>query len=283
MARLEADLSFFTFASDYDPTHYNNWTEKELAALGNCKATAGVVKMRLEDNGLIVKEMYAIEHKSEKKANSQSEVQHNSTDETRVHYHIIVKFEPTHGATLKEIAKYISVPPEVIEKPKPGRYSYDNVLSYLTHIKYMDKLQYDPKKVVTLAGTDYMDYFNERKERWIKARAMVRKNRPLNSILREAIAKMEKGEISFDELSGVKEYRKLLFEPKYAKQLERKAHCVKEVAEQDYNALCKKINNKEISSLDEVTASEEWKLAYKYRNISIESELRTHANSRRHP
>lgn len=278
MARLEADLSFFTFASDYDPTHYN-WTEKELAALGNCKTTAEVVKKLLEGNGLKVKEMYAIEHKGEKKADSQPMKCHNVTDETRVHYHIIVRFEPTHGATLKKIAKYIGVPPEVIEKPKPGRYSYDNMLSYLIHIKYTGKLQYDPKKVITLAGTDYMDYFNERNERWLKARAIVTKKggKPLNRIFREVISKMEKGEIRYDELHGVKEYRKLLFEPKYAKQLERKGKCIQYVAIKDYGDLYVKIKKKEISSMDEIIANEEWKLAYKYRKDTIESDLRMYA------
>ena len=62
MARLNANLSFFMLTSDYDPAHYN-WTEKELSTLGDCKATAEVIKKRLEDNGVKVKEMYAIEHK----------------------------------------------------------------------------------------------------------------------------------------------------------------------------------------------------------------------------
>ena len=39
MARLNADLSFFMLVSDYNPEHYN-WPEKELSALGDCKATA---------------------------------------------------------------------------------------------------------------------------------------------------------------------------------------------------------------------------------------------------
>ena len=124
MARLEADLSFFMLVSDYDPAHYN-WTENEFATLGDCKATAEVIKKRLEDNGAKVKEMYVIEHKDEKKADSKSEQFHGTIDETKPHYHILARLEPSHGATLKEIAEYIGVPPEIIEKPKPGRYSYD--------------------------------------------------------------------------------------------------------------------------------------------------------------
>ena len=84
MARLNADLSFFMLVSDYNPEHYN-WPEKELSALGDCKATAEVIKKRLEDNGVKVKEMYAIEHKGEKKADSKSKEYHNSTDTTKPH------------------------------------------------------------------------------------------------------------------------------------------------------------------------------------------------------
>lgn len=265
MARLEADLSFFMSASDYDPTHYNNWTKKELATLGDCKATAEVVKKRLEDNGLIVKEMYAIEHTGEKKADSQPEEQHNGTAETKVHYHIIVKFEPTHGATLKKIAKYIGVPPEVIEKPKPGRYSYDNMLSYLTHIKYADKLQYDPNEVVTLAGTDYMNYFNEHKDRWIKARAIVTKKggKTIDCIFREAISKLEAGELSCSELAGIPKYRKLFLNAKYARKLAAIEKRVKNLALLDRNRLINKLGNNEISK-EEAAVSEEYKLAFKY-------------------
>ena len=172
MARLNADLSFFMLVSDYNPEHYN-WPEKELSALGDCKATAEVIKKRLEDNGVKVKEMYAIEHKGEKKADSKSKEYHNSTDATKPHYHIVARLEPSHGATLEEIAEYIGVPPEVIEKPRPGRYSYPNSLSYLTHIKYENKIQYAPEDVVTLAGTDYMDYYDENKESWLKGRDFV--------------------------------------------------------------------------------------------------------------
>jgi hypothetical protein len=187
MARKEADLSIFTMASDYDPAHYN-WTKNELAALGDCRATAEIIKKHLEDNGAKVKEMYVIEHKYDKKADSKAEDHHKGTDETKPHYHILVKFEPSYGATLEEIAEYIGVPPEVIEKSKQGRYSYDDMLAYLTHIKDESKILYAPEDVVTLAGSNYMDYYNQRKERWIKAREIVAKKggKTLDRLFREA-------------------------------------------------------------------------------------------------
>lgn len=263
MSRLYADLTTFTFASDYDSAHYK-WDGNELAALGDCKVTAEVIKARLESNGLKIKEMYIIEH--------------NGADETPTHFHILVKFEPTHGATLQEIAEYIGVLPNIIEKPKPGGHSYDNMLAYLIHIKYTGKVQYAPEDVITLAGTDYMDYYNERSERWEKARERDEKYRPLASIMKEAIARMEKGEIAYSELRGVEKYRKLLMEPKYARQLKRKDECIHELSVYDWIALRDKIEKKEITSLDEIVASKEWKLAYKYHKANIESALKIPQN-----
>ena len=264
MARDKATLAFFVLASDYNPAHYN-WPKKELSSLGDCKATAEVMKKCLEANGAKVKEMYVIEHKGEKKTDSKSEEHHPGTDETKIHYHLLVRFEPSHGATLEEIAEYIGVPLEVIEKPRQGRYSYPNSLSYLTHIKDEEKIQYLPDDVVTLAGTDYMDYFNENKERWIKARAIVAKKgrKPIDRCFREAINRLESGELSCEELAGMTEYRKLFLSAKYQRKLEAAVKRVEKLAQLDWWRLCTKVQNNEISK-EEAKTREEYRLAFKY-------------------
>lgn len=270
MARTvnEVKLTLFMVASDYDPTHYK-WTETELSALGNCRATAEVIKKRLEDNGTKVMKMYAIEHKGEKTADSKSEEHHKGIDETKLHYHIVVKFE-SKQATLKDIAKYIGVRPEIIEKADPGRHSYDKMLSYLTHIKYVDMIQYTPEDVVTLAGSDYTLYYNKHKESWIKARHFIAKNggKPLNRLFREAVSKMESGELFYDELAGISKYRKLLFDSRYQPKLEAAGKRVAKVAELDLSRLCDRLANNEISKEDAKTC-EEYNLVFKYYNDSL--------------
>lgn len=267
MARPEADLTVFMLVSDYDPAHYYNWTEKELSTLGNgCKAIAEVIKKRLENNGTKVKEMYVIEHsKIEKNANSKSEEHHNDTDETKRHYHLLVKFEDKQGATLKEIAEYIGVPPEVIEKPKPGGHSYHNMLAYLTHIKYEKKVQYGPEDVVTLAGTDYMVHYSKHKESWIRTRATIAKEggKPLSRRFREAVSKLESGELSCKELAGIPEYRKLFFSAKYQRKLEAAGKRVEKLSYLDKERLRGKYSSGEIS-MEEARESEEYKLVFKY-------------------
>lgn len=277
MARAEADLTKFILASDYDPAHYK-WTEKELAALGDCKATAEVIKNRLEDNGAKVKEMYAIEHRGEAKA---AKGFHNNVDEAQKHYHILVYFEPSHGATLKEIAKFIGVPPEVIEKPERGRYGYPNCLSYLTHIKYEDKIQYPPEDVVTLAGTDYMDYYNANKERWIKARHIVKQNggKTLKNLYQEAIKKLKNGELTYDEIARTQKYREVFLTPKWRRELKGISEGVIEIVTECEIELGEKIRNKEITSVDMIISNKNYALAYKYRKDSIDSLLRRYANN----
>ena len=266
MARLNADLSFFMLVSDYDPAHYN-WTEKELSALGDCKATAEVIKKRLEDNGAKVKEMYAIEHKSEKKADSRSEKFHGATDEAKLHYHILARFEPSHGATLEKIAEYIGVPVKVIVDPKRGRYGYPNNLAYLTHIKYENKIQYAPEAVVTLAGTDYMDYYNANKEGWIKrGRAAVAEKggKTLDRRFREAEMKLDSGELTYEELADTEEYCELLTNPKYGRKLLTKSNLVKKVCQIHLTNMKKVIADKKIATWEEITASKHFKLLQTY-------------------
>ena len=83
---------------------------------------------------------------------------------------------------------------------------------------------------------------------------------------------MESGELFYNELAGT-EYRRLLFEPKYMRQLKQRDQCVREVAEQDYWRLHDKIVNGEITVPDEITAIDEWKLAYMCHQENIEIAL----------
>ena len=86
----------------------------------------------------------------------------------------------------------------------------------------------------------------------------------LDRLFREAIAKLDREEIAYNELRGIKEYRKLLKNPVYAKKLKDKGRCMADLAKQDCSALCDKIQNREITSLDEIMANEEWKLVCMY-------------------
>ena len=163
-----ANLTTFMLSQDYLPEHWD-WDVTEKAALGSCDATAKVILDRLTAAGLSVREAYAITHDKD---------EHEIWDEYQNQY--IVNFTSNHihfscklakGETLENIAKFIGVTPNYIGRPKAGRYAYDNMLSYLIHIKYPKKYQYNPQEVITLAGKDYIEYFRESHRRWMHGRA----------------------------------------------------------------------------------------------------------------
>ena len=109
------------------------------------------------------------------------------------HVHIIGRFSKGNEQEISKIADIIGVESQYIEKPKPGRYGYDNMLSYLIHIKDTDKFQYQPSDVHTVLGVPYQKVYNEQRELWLKGRAKVTKKRAEmgSDELEEAILKGE--------------------------------------------------------------------------------------------
>lgn len=155
---------------DFDPEHWD-WDPNELTALSSCDAAAKIIAARFAAAGVSLEEAYAIEHdKDEKDIWDEYQNIYNKEVSGR-HMHIVVKLGKDNALPLERIASIIGVNPAFIERPRPGRYSYDNMLSYLIHIKYPSKFQYDPQTVITLAGKPYMDYYGDRYKAWMQGRA----------------------------------------------------------------------------------------------------------------
>lgn len=171
MARKDATLRTLTLAQDFAPEHWPGWTGAEKAMLGNCEEMGKIIKKRLEDGGCEIVEMYGMIHdKDEHRLWDEYEMLYK-LQFSLAHIHIVVKLAPEKGKTFDELAELIGIKSNYIEKPKAGRYAYDNMLAYLTHIKYHKKYQYAPQDVITFAGKDYMEYYRERYEAWMKGRA----------------------------------------------------------------------------------------------------------------
>lgn len=79
--------------------------------------------------------------------------------------------------TMANIARRLGVKPECIERPKPGRYGMDNILSYPCHIKYSSKYQYSPEEfasvIVDPSGATYDLIYASRYEAWMNGRGKV--------------------------------------------------------------------------------------------------------------
>lgn len=164
-----ANLTTFMLVQDFLPGHWN-WGPSELGTLGDVGAMGSAILKRLQAAGLEVKEAYAIAHdKDEHELWNEYKNDYEIKPDSE-HIHFVCKL--ANGAPLETIAKIIGVTPNFIARPKTGRYSYDNMLSYLIHVKYPTKYQYKPNNVTAIAGKEYIEYFREYYRRWIHGRAV---------------------------------------------------------------------------------------------------------------
>lgn len=197
MAREEAILNNIMVTQDFLPEHWN-WNNAEKSVLGDALKMGNIIRSRLENGGCEIAEMYAVLHdKDEAKLWNENERVY-TTKFTSNHAHFVIRFKK--GSTLLELAKMIGLEANYIEKPKRGRYAYDNMLSYLTHIKYDKKYQYDVQEVITITGKDYIEYYRERHEAWVRGRAerSVKDAEALLNYMKDGIAK---GDITLNDIA----------------------------------------------------------------------------------
>lgn len=181
MAKKEAYLNSFSLAQELAPELWN-WSEKgkELIKNKDLKKLTDYIIFRLENvEKWTVEEAYSIIHNEDKRTVwSEAEMAYVA-EEKLTHVHICIKFKKgqNNGATLNKIAEIVGLEPNYIEKPKSGRYSWDNQLAYLTHAKDGDKHQYTPDEVYTFKGTSYKKIYMENIDRWLRGRASKEKNK----------------------------------------------------------------------------------------------------------
>ena len=207
MARKLADLETMMLVQDFQPQHWN-WTDDEKKQLGNLDEMGKIIKSRLENAGCEILEMHGIRHdKDENKIWNEYKMDYDINFQSN-HAHFIAKFKKGKGKTLPELAKIVGVEESYIEKPKSGRYAFDNMLSYLIHIKYDKKYQYDVHTVYTFAGKKYIEHYRERYESWMRGRAKksVASTKELVDFLINGIAD---GAITFDNIVSNEEWMKV--------------------------------------------------------------------------
>lgn len=174
MARKENDLTacMITQALQRD---YWNLSNAELFVIenGEVNEITDMIVKKLEDAGMIVIEAYGIIHDKDTVMEWDEIAMQEVVAYKTHHIHILIKFEKGKGGTVSQIASTVGLESQFIEKPAKGRFAYDNMLSYLVHIKYIDKFQYEPSEVYTARGESYVKIFHEREEDWLKGRAKV--------------------------------------------------------------------------------------------------------------
>lgn len=154
----------------------------EVAQKGDAKPLTDCIVARINAVGYAVTECYGIIHDQDKRL-VWSEVKKEEIPTLKeIHGHWVIKFAPGKGGLLENLAATIGVEPQYLEKAKKGRYAYDNMLSYLVHVKYPDKFQYPVESVYTAIGKNYADYAKEHWSAWLKARGTVQKRKAVEGI-----------------------------------------------------------------------------------------------------
>lgn len=190
MSRTEASLTTCSLTQQLD-TQYWSWTDDELKAIDSkdLQAIMNTVCARLYNQGICVAEAHGIIHNKDVREVWSETANEYVIEMKPEHIHIVLKFAKDNGkvlgGTLTKIANAVGLEPQYVEKPKRGKYAYDNMLSYLIHIKYTDKAQYDANDVLTIGCEKdgvplyrlYTDYYSERKKEWLEGRAKVTNER----------------------------------------------------------------------------------------------------------
>lgn len=200
----EATLTTCGIEQQLDTSFFPQWCNDPMAMTALNEAGQGnilnlliYIGCLLYGAGLIPKEIYGIIHDKDTR-NVWDEITQQFISVLKpIHFHVVVKFEDNKGGTLSQIATAIKMPKQFIEKPKRGRYAYDNMLAYLIHIKYPNKFQYDPAEVLhagyylddskalfsnlkpdgTPTCRPYTSLYEERREDWLKGRAKVKSDK----------------------------------------------------------------------------------------------------------
>lgn len=174
MARKENDLTACMITQALQ-AEYWKWSDDELKAIesNDVKIITDIIVKKLESAGMVVAEARGIIHDSDTVMEWDELAMQEVISYKSHHIHVVVKFEKGKGGILSKIATAVGLEPQFVEKPGKGRYAYDNMLSYLIHIKYADKHQYDASAVYTARGDSYVKIFHEREQDWLKGRAKV--------------------------------------------------------------------------------------------------------------
>lgn len=190
MARKENDLTAFMLVQQLDPDYYD-WTDEEKKAIENkdIATIESIIGQRLYDKGMAVEEMHCIIHNKDVREVWDGTVSNYVIEQKPDHIHCLVRFAKIDGKLLggtpSKVAQAIGVEPQYIEKPRKGKFAYDNMLAYLIHAKDEDKHLYDVSEVVSSGCCKdgkplfrpYVDYYNERRKDWEAGRIKKKNDR----------------------------------------------------------------------------------------------------------
>lgn len=215
--KRENPLTAFMLVQQFNPEYFNWFTdEKKSIEEKNIQEIAKIIKEKLNtcegfiDN--IVEECHIINHDRDSITSWDELHQEYVLTPKEEHFHCLCRFKKNKGLTLSEIASALGVEPEYIEKPKRGKFAYDNMLAYLVHIKYQDKFQYSPKDVYS-TDKSYNDYYSVRRQEWLRGRIAIKRQQSKLGV-EELIERIKDGSVTRTQIMLTDELADIFLENK---------------------------------------------------------------------
>lgn len=188
MARKEAPMRIGMITQELNVIRFKGWTDTELGYVvsGDAYNIGVTLAKKLFDKGIGVAEWHCIIHDKDTHSVWSEQLKSYVVQPKLRHFHFafqlyVNKQEKIYGAMLSKIADTVGIESQYIEKGGRGSYAWDNMLSYLCHIKYTDKHQY-PCTSVMSGGLSkdgvplyrmYTEIYAERRADWERGRASV--------------------------------------------------------------------------------------------------------------
>lgn len=214
-SKKEDKLSMCMITQAYYPQHWSadKWDADVIKDAKLREITAKIAKY-LVDEGAEVDAVYGITHDRDTREIWDDKLKQNIIEQKHIHGHWVVKFKDKEsGLPLSKIAEAVGLAPQYIDKAKPGRFAYDNMLSYLIHAKDSEKFAYSASDVVSVVNRGvqtYQEIYAESKERWDKGRAKKTADKARSSETVESLyEKIVMGEVTKDEVLLTDEYYKI--------------------------------------------------------------------------
>lgn len=205
--KKKSTLTCVMVVQQLEPEHWKGWSNKIINDSRNNSIEPLIKKIikKIEEEDCIVSEAYGIKHDKDEISVWDKQKNTYITQFKTTHIHLLIKFEK--GATLENLASYIGLEPQYLEKAKSGRYGYDNLLAYLIHAKDRDKYPYSPKEVITVKGENYLTVYNQKIDSWTKGRAK-KEASEANLSVDYLISEILEGNISKNEILLTDDYYK---------------------------------------------------------------------------
>lgn len=210
--KKEDKLSMCMITQAYYPQHWSadKWDADVIKDAKLQEITEGIYKY-LKAEGAEVDAVYGITHDRDTREIWDNKLKRNVIEQKHLHGHWVVKFKDKEsGLTISKIAEAVGLAPQFIDRAKPGRFAYDNMLSYLIHAKDSEKFAYSADDVYSVIKRDvprYQEIYAERKSAWERGRAKKTADKARSSeTVDDLYLKVINGEITEEQIQLSDEY-----------------------------------------------------------------------------